>query len=588
MDVDQLADYKKGKPDNILSIAKIVLSIIFLILVSSVSVNAQDYKWTERIGSDGTDMGFATVTDDQGNVYLSGMFSETVDFNPGPGAINSALRTAEDGKSYGFVARYDENGNYNWVIVFKGTDENNVAIEELTLDNSGNIVAAGYFNGDAQIGEEGKKINTGKPTVLITKISPEGDVLWSNHIKSESGLAVFDIKVNHNDEIYLTGYFSDKLIIDNPDGFDQTYVSNGSVYEGDGYYVVYNSTGEYSTSNIIGGIQEDWIHTIAFDSNNNSYMLGVFSDTLRLEINGFEQEFTAEGSRDIFIMKLNGSDQITDVFILTGEGSISPKKLTIDEKDNLYISGNFTGEIDFNPGPGTDNIVKNSFYGFVTKLNKDEKYLWTLTLDANFIKVLTDENNFYITGTFDGEVDFNPGLPKDVYNSRSGSDDIFITKMNKKGIYENTIVYGGAYEDDISDIHINENNISAAGYFLKETDVIPGEETDIINSNGEEDIFFKKFTLSTTGIVDINDNSAKKIYPNPAQNEITLEFEGSMGKSEITVFDMNGTRVINQNIMTNEGANVYTLGTEALSSGQYVIRIVSGANSATFKAVIIK
>jgi hypothetical protein len=63
------------------------------------------------------------------------------------------------------------------------------------------------------------------------------------------------------------------------------------------------------------------------------------------------------------------------------------------------------------------------------------------------------------------------------------------------------------------------------------------------------------------------------IYPNPANDQITLNFGLPIGKAEITVFDVQGRLLISKTV---ENTVIENIELDKLGSGIYMIRVASG------------
>ena len=91
----------------------------------------------------GTDKGQAIATDAAGNVYTTGYFQGTIDFDPGPGV---SLMTSAGGTDI-FVVKLDSAGNFVWARQFGGTSDDQG--NGIAVDASGNVLTTGYFKGTA-------------------------------------------------------------------------------------------------------------------------------------------------------------------------------------------------------------------------------------------------------------------------------------------------------------------------------------------------------------------------------------------------------------------------------------------------------
>ena len=103
-----------------------------------LQTTAQNLAWAKKLGGT-NDGGRSIFTDAAGNVYTTGQFDATSDFDPGPGVFN--LTAA--GSSDIFVSKLDAAGNFVWAKAMGG-----IAYEEsqsIALDALGHVYVAGYF-----------------------------------------------------------------------------------------------------------------------------------------------------------------------------------------------------------------------------------------------------------------------------------------------------------------------------------------------------------------------------------------------------------------------------------------------------------
>src|ERR1051325_1594529 len=100
-----------------------------------------------------------------------------------------------------------------------------------------------------------------------------------------------------------------------------------------------------------------------------------------------------------------------------GKGWGEAFSIAVDKYDNAYSTGSFNDTVDFDPGPGVYNLISQSGAPtiFISKLNKHGNFLWAKQIGGNlsaeqaFSIAIDGLNNIYITGYFEGTVDFDPG-----------------------------------------------------------------------------------------------------------------------------------------------------------------------------------
>lgn len=118
------------------------LTLLFVSLTKSLFLFSQNttFGWAKQIGGGQDDKSSGIAVDNSGNVYTTGCFEYTVDFDPGDGEY---ILSGNDSEIY--VNKVDADGNFVWAKQFKGAISYKKATG-ICLDNIGNVLTTGYFS----------------------------------------------------------------------------------------------------------------------------------------------------------------------------------------------------------------------------------------------------------------------------------------------------------------------------------------------------------------------------------------------------------------------------------------------------------
>jgi hypothetical protein len=77
------------------------------------------------------------------------------------------------------------------------------------------------------------------------------------------------------------------------------------------------------------------------------------------------------------------------------------------------------------------------------------------------------------------------------------------------------------------------------------------------------------------------------VYPNPGNDRITIQFDSeTIEEYELTLFNITGTVVLNDNGMTYEGGNQINMPASELAEGVYIIRLRKGSSVSSVRLVV--
>ena len=316
-----------------------------------------NFIWAKSIGESGTDRGAAITTDNNNNVFIQGIFQNTMNADPNTG--NSPL-VSNNGGYQQFVGKYDPNGNLVWAHVLPGGFGQSTDQPIKVDSNTGDVVIGGAINQSFDFsynGTAGATINPAQSSNFIAKYSNDGTYQWVKYLQVQSGSAnCSSILINAQSDIFLDASFSGIFYPDGPTGASIT--SKGST---DLSISRYSSTGTLKWDDQLGGSgASTYGNNMGFDNNQNLVVAGSFNGSINFNPAGNGIMSSAGGGEYFFISSydLNGLSLAHSAFGGTC-GSNVIYQVTANAS-GTYIGGGFCGAVNFDPSTCSTDILTAS------------------------------------------------------------------------------------------------------------------------------------------------------------------------------------------------------------------------------------
>ncbi|MFI5219580.1 MAG: SBBP repeat-containing protein [Bacteroidia bacterium] len=411
------------------------------------SDGAGNFIWAKQLAGDESN---DIVTDDSGNVYITGEFSGGDDFDPGPAVVF----LFSNGFNDIFIEKFDSAGNFIWVKQIGGTEYD--LGRSISIDSFGHVFTTGTFSSTVDFDPDTGVYNlTSFPTfrdIFVHKMDVSGNFIWARGMGGYPNDYGHSITTDAAGNVFTTGVFSSDTVDFDPGPGIFNLVNLGSGW--DIFIQKLDSAGNFLWAKGIGGIDMEDIYCIKTDISGNVYTTGVFqSDTVDFDPGlGVYNLIQVGVGSDIFVQKLDTAGNFVWAISIDGFGTIynSFPTLTLDTAKNVYVSGNFSGTVDFDPGPGT--FLMTSFGWpdvFIQKLDYAGNFIWAKQIGGtaaegySFSNECDNAGNLYTAGIFFGTIDFDPGAG--TFNlTNPALQDVWIQKMSlaSVGIEENLLALG--------------------------------------------------------------------------------------------------------------------------------------------------
>jgi hypothetical protein len=461
---------------------------------------AADFDSAFSVGGPNSELVYDLALDGAGNTCVVGRFTGTVDFDSGPGTYELTSTPSTTGNT--FAAKYDGGGNLLWAQVVGPINSWFNFGPEIAAGADGSVYVVGTFEGTVTFGAD-TLTSAGSHDAYVVKLGSAGDFVWAKRFGGANQDWGNDVKVDAAGNVYLMAETRD---LGNPDAFIAKLDSSGNtLWSTEIGATTSSTTGKKGTT--VNG----WVRgfKIAVDSAGAVYATGRMDGTVDFDASAGTTKLTG----DAFVMKLSTSGSLVWAReTLEGSNSSSigwsePRDIAVDASGNVYTTGDYGGRLDFDPRydsrskkyiPGWDLDTAGGSY--VAAYNPSGTFLWARSTQSGVEAMALDgAGGIYLSGSFSGTTDFDPGAGT-VNLTAAGGEDAFVLKLQTSGNFVWAGAMGGTGADISQGIGVDASgNIYVAGNFSGTADFDPGVGTFNLTTSGSADLFVVK--LSQTSVM---------------------------------------------------------------------------------------
>ncbi len=455
-----------------------------------------------RVGAFGPDYATGVAVDGFNSAIVVSYFQGSVDFDPGSGAV---VRTAI-GPADGAVAKYRDDGSLAWVTNFGGTGADLPADIALTAD--GGVVVTGIFTSGTLCAGRPVTLVGARDAFLIkfsatgtclwavaiggasdvdegrdVFVEPNGDILvtgaFAGTVDFDPSAGVALLTSRGGTDAFVARYSADGAYkgvaqfggLENDAGSSLTRTATGDVIVGGefagtatfgngGSPLLLISAGEsdFFLAQLAPSLGVQWAvrgggpgaeylahNSLLIEPGGTLVVAGMFSGTADLDGSAGSALVVSQGGTDVFLARFGVAGQyVGSGRRFGGAGSDGVQGLTIDAENNFYLSGWFSGSVDFDPGAGltlrTAQGTGGAADAYLLAVTAAGDLRWVNTLGAVVggdasVAIgsglgLTSNGALWAVGRFFGRADLDPGVDA-IFAQSLGDAEQFVVRVER-------------------------------------------------------------------------------------------------------------------------------------------------------------
>lgn len=242
----------------------------------------------------------------------------------------------------------------------------------------------------------------------------------------------------------------------------------------------------------LGGPDREYGQGLAADEQGNLYTAGRFEG-----VSAFDAvRLTSAGQTDVFVARLDTAAHVTWAVAVGGAGADEGRAIAVAPAGDVYVTGTFTGTADFDPGPGRTELTSaGGTDAFLLRLSAKGDLVWARRFGGKLadagLRVAAGRDAVWVTGSFQGTLDAPAPLAG---TASAGGSDAFLLAIGLDGVPLWARRIGGAKDDEGRGVAAGRNGeVWVAGSFAEAPSLGPDIGPLDFRSAGHADVFLLHF-----------------------------------------------------------------------------------------------
>lgn len=242
-------------------------------------------------------------------------------------------------------------------------------------------------------------------------------------------------------------------------------------------------------------------HAMIHPTTGGRVLFGYFQGTMDMDPSVAVNNLVSAGEYNAFVIALSADNELQWGHRIGGSGFDEVSIATMDAAGNIYLSGRYSNNVDFDPGPEVHslNASSGSTSRYVLKLDQNGSFQWVRRLyNVGDIMLITSllahpNGDIYLTGAFSGNVDLDPGADAHSVSSEGSEADPFFLRWSGAGDFVWARIFSAAGPQSCFGALANDGSILLAIGLSQTVDIDPGSGTTLVTSAGDYDACLAQF-----------------------------------------------------------------------------------------------
>ena len=289
-------------------------------------------QWSKHVSGGGDRSATASAVDANGNVYLTGSFTGTLELGGTPLSSEGDWTSTNADRAI-FVAKLGGDGTHVWSMRVSGAGSGTP--QAVAVDAKGNVLVAGGLSGTLRFGTT-ELTSAGGNDAFVAKLDASGNIVWAKSWGDAADQIANAIAVDAKGNIFVTGALEGSMDL----GGSKPLTSAGG---SDVFVLALDGTGKPAFAGAFGDGATQIGYGVAVDAKGDVLVTGAFGG--QIDFGG--GALKSAGGLDVFVAKLDATGKQLWSKRYGDKSDQLARAIAVDASGHVALTGEFGGELDF-------------------------------------------------------------------------------------------------------------------------------------------------------------------------------------------------------------------------------------------------